>query len=441
MVNGQSAARWSRIQLIAFRFAFVFTALSYLHLSIVIPTFLFFDALARPVQAVVIPAATNELRASMTLGGFVIARLSSDPSSLHDLSARYMGTLLVLPDPANTRMSALAEMLGLTIAGALVAAIWSVADRRRASYEGLCRGMRVVARYMLALTAMIYATVKVVPTQFGFLAPGELLRPIGQLSPARLMWDYMAASTFYTLFTGFVEIIAVSLLFFRRTAMAGALLIGAALTNIIVMDVGYRIGAGALNVALLMLALDAVVLLPYAPALASFLFLKRATTLPQEPGVLSHPWRYSAVVSALVLALLVTVRVQAELARRHTYLTVLDRPVWGMFRVENFARNGLESTRIDGTAWSRLATGSPAGGRVGAGLTVMFADGDVRQYPFTDDTRNHVWTMRQGTREIGTLRYVVESDGTVAMEGRLGQDPVTMRLRRVDPADFPLLQR
>ena len=57
---------------------------------------------------------------------------------------------------------------------------------------------RIHARYLLALALMIYAVSKVIPTQFGYLPPGELLRPLGQLSRFDVLWTFMSVSPGYT---------------------------------------------------------------------------------------------------------------------------------------------------------------------------------------------------------------------------------------------------
>ena len=52
---------------------------------------------------------------------------------------------------------------------------------------------------------------------------------------------------------------------------------------------------------------------------------------------------------------------------------------------------------------------------------------------------SHTWTLRQASRDTATLRYTIEADGVVTLEGRIGEDSVTMHLRRVDSSKFPLL--
>jgi hypothetical protein len=52
-----------------------------------------------------------------------------------------------------------------------------------------------------------------------------------------------------------------------------------------------------------------------------------------------------------------------------------------------------------------------------------------------------VWTLRQDSTDIAMLRYAIENNGAVTLQGRIGQDAVKMRLHRVDPQEFPLLPR
>jgi hypothetical protein len=42
---------------------------------------------------------------------------------------------------------------------------------------------------------------------------------------------------------------------------------------------------------------------------------------------------------------------------------------------------------------------------------------------------------------LATFRYSIAPDGTVTLDGTIGDDPVTMHLRRVDPRKFPLLSQ
>lgn len=124
---------------------------------------------------------------------------------------------------------------------AAITFVWSVADRRRTQYTTLNCWLRVYARYAVALVMMVYAIVKLVPTQFGYLTPGELLKPVGQLNRFWVLWNFMVVSTGYTIFAGLAEFLGSVLLFFRRTTLLGALLLFATITNVFAIDIGYRV--------------------------------------------------------------------------------------------------------------------------------------------------------------------------------------------------------
>ena len=86
---------------------------------------------------------------------------------------------------------AIPDLIGVLTMAAAVAVIWTARDRRRTGYPLLNRWMRVYLRYGLGTAMLSYALIKVIPTQFGYLTPGDLLRPLGQLSHFRLLWDFM----------------------------------------------------------------------------------------------------------------------------------------------------------------------------------------------------------------------------------------------------------
>ena len=90
----------------------------------------------------------------------------------------------------------------------------------------------------------------------------------------------------------------------------------------------------------------------------------------------------------------------------------------------------------DDTIWKRVGT---SGRYDSSGLSVQFANGDVEDFRLKDDPLTRTWTVQQSTLQIATLRYQVEADGTVSLDGQIGKDPVKLRLRSIDPQKFRLL--
>lgn len=156
-------------------------------------------------------------------------------------------------------------------------AIWSVLDRRRDNYESLEAWLRVFARYSLALTLLSYGMSKVVPTQFQHLDSFRLDEPYGASSPMALLWNFMGYSTGYTVFAGLMEVIPAVLLFFRRTALLGALIAFPVLVNVVALNLCYDVPVKLFSVNLLLLS--GYLLFPYVRPLWRVL-VQGETTAP-----------------------------------------------------------------------------------------------------------------------------------------------------------------
>lgn len=102
----------------------------------------------------------------------------------------------------------------------IAAIIWSVADRKRKSYDLLLYWIMVYVRYYLAFMMMNYGFIKIIKSQFPFPFR-SLTETYGESSPMGLLWNFMGYSTAYNKFSGLAEAIGGFLLLFRRTATFG----------------------------------------------------------------------------------------------------------------------------------------------------------------------------------------------------------------------------
>src|SRR5215218_1345583 len=126
----------------------------------------------------------------------------------------------------------------LALAGA---AVWTLLDRRRADYARLHEWLRVYVRFALAAVIIGYGAYKVIPEQFGTPPPSDLLQPIGESSPMRLLWTFMGASIPYVIFTGAAEILGGLLLVARRTTLLGALVCIGVMSNVVMINYAYDV--------------------------------------------------------------------------------------------------------------------------------------------------------------------------------------------------------
>ena len=401
---------WSHATRIAFRFAFCVAVLSAIHFVGFVPSYVQPAALQAKVTGWIAPVGNAEAHATTAIAAAMIS-----PRALYPL--RYA-------------ISVAAVSLTLTL-------LWTLIDRRRTSYPGLNRWLRLYARYALIVVTMVYALVKVIPTQFGYLTPGELLKPIGQLNRFWVLWNFMVVSTGYTVFAGLVELAGCVLLLFSRTTVLGALLLAGTMTNVLAMDLAYRVyGAGV--IAGLLLVLAVIVIAPSAGALTDIFVFGRARQLPREPSTPFPRLRAAPAAKLAFLALLFALHLPDGLAQRATYFGG-GRGVFGLFDVERFERDGALVTPLasDGATWKRLGTD----GRYDSGaVTVQFANSDVRQYQLVDDVANRHWTLKLAGKEAATLDYTLAADGNLTLEGRISDAPVRIQLRRIDLNTLPLLR-
>lgn len=146
--------------------------------------------------------------------------------------------------------------LGLIVALSLVATVvWSIADRRRADYPRLRQWLHVYLRFAVGTIMIGYGLAKVYHSQFPFPLPSKLEQPYGDASPMGLLWTFMGFSGPYNVFTGLAETVPALLLFFRRTATLGALLLVAVMVNVVVLNFCYDVPVKIFSTELLLASL------------------------------------------------------------------------------------------------------------------------------------------------------------------------------------------
>jgi hypothetical protein len=412
-IDDQQPPSWSRTKLISFRLTFITVALSAFRL---VPNIV--PGLNR--------VAVLERRTTLSIAAFVFRTATRNHSSIHDIVVNQFYT--------NNGLFVVADLFGLVVLAAFATAVWTSMDRHRVSYSTLNRYMRIYARYVMGVTMVRYALVKVIPTQFGFLTPGGLLWPFGQMTRFWVLWNFMAVSPGYTTFSGVIELFGASLLFFRRTTLLGILVLAGALTNVVAMDIAY--GVAAVEIAYALLLIDLILLVPYSRALLDVL-LGGCSALPKEPSPARQRWYHSPLIAGLILGLVAAPRIKDGIAYRQSFFGA-GHPVYGLFDVTAFVRNGQSVTPLasDGATWKRLASDGRYDSK---GVSVQFANADIRSFRLTDDTSQHIWTLKgMNSNETATLHYAIQSDGDVSLEGQLNSDAVQVRLHPVDLHKFPL---
>jgi hypothetical protein len=153
-------------------------------------------------------------------------------------------------------------------------------------------------RYLSAFLLFTYGSSKLLGRQFS-LPPEIALRPVGELSGYQLAWFYYSYSHTYAVILGLIQLGGGALLLFRKSALLGAALILPVITNILMINVFFRIAWGAMFTSAFIFASMLGVLWHHRHALVGVFWTDQAS----EPA---NVRRYYRITAALVVLLVIT---------------------------------------------------------------------------------------------------------------------------------------
>lgn len=357
--------------------------------------------------------------------------------------------VLGLPEHSPARFSAnnLAGFVGMVsvgVIGAAVAVAWSLVDRRRTSHPQVFLWIHTFMRFGVGAIMLFYGWHKVLPGQFD-LTFDYLALPVGQHSPRDLLWAFMAASRPYQVFTGLVEVTGGLLLLTRRTAMLGALVSMAAMANVLALDIAYDANVKFLAGQLFLMTL--FVLAPYARRLVGMFVLDDEQHDPSVRRLFRRAAiaRATRVVGILFVVWVVYSNFQAAERQVNANVRARQAPLYGIWEVEEISRNGVSVPLLgtDVTLWRRLVVQSrdaavivpmsdPAQRMPNAGRYAVEFDNSasiVRFAPFAFS----------GTTQPLAFRYRLPDRDHLLMDELNGSQPASLRLRRIDPSTYTLV--
>jgi hypothetical protein len=364
----------------------------------------------------------------------------------------HVAGIAAIPHPTDSRDTVLCwiTILLIIILSVAGAALWTLLDRRRSNNTGAVVWMRYLLRLSLVFIMARYAIFKIFPLQMSRPSLAVLNEPVGQSSPMTLLWTLVGLNPVYQITSGLLEGACALLLFFRRTALLGALLGIIIMTNVTLLnfcyDVPVKLGA--------LLILFAFFVLAW-PDLHSL----RIFFLQQAPSRLGSVWRpqwktktsfriaTAAEMAYLFLSLYFLLPVSYRLALQEAANWRAPSPLAGEWRVDSATRvvNGQMTD-----AAVLTAEGSP--------MTALFlepdgrvmarsADGRLWRAGAIIDTSQHLLSLYSGyfdgTRFQARYRYSQAGANQLQLAPANGakSEASTVSLTRVPlPATYPLLQ-
>jgi len=328
----------------------------------------------------------------------------------------------------------LPTMLGLALIGTIV---WSLLARKVTEHARAYDWLRVFLRYVVGVTMLSYGLYKVFPLQFGTLRLDRLMEPYGESSPMGLLWTFMAASVPYTFFGGFMEALGGVLLFWRRTTTLGALIAITVMTNVVMMNFCYDVPVKLYSAHILLMA--CVLVLPDAQRLCNVLLTNRATT-PRDlaPPPAGGIWSTTRMVLKYVF-ILSAVAAQVVECMKDSRMSNDKHELYGLYEVEEFSRNGTseDATLANKNRWRSLTVNE--WGRV---WVRNMDDTKLGLRVITDEkTKAITFTIPNAMATPDTLACTKPDEEHLALEGKIGEDALVMKLKKLPLPQFQLQTR
>lgn len=333
-------------------------------------------------------------------------------------------------------------LLLIVIAAAVAAGVWSWLDRKRPNYEALYQWLRIVIRVTLAIILMSYGCNKIFRTQFLEPSLMQLIQPYGRSTPMDLLWIQMGYSRLYSFFGGMAEMVGAVLLLVPQLTTLGALVGGAVMTNVLMLNLAYDVPRKILSVHLVLMAL--FLLVPDMRRLFDFFVLNRQTQL-SKPVYAFKDKLLSRGLTALILFIGIGTLIGHSIWSHHAATVGATRVpdiVRGVWTADELVVDGIvqpplmtDSQRwrrfiLDGTTWT----------------SIQYMDDHHALFNSTVDTEKKsitLWPPAQPDKK-DTLTYELPQPDKMVLEGELEGHQVNARLTRIplsDPNIFRLSNR
>lgn len=323
------------------------------------------------------------------------------------------------------------------------ASIWVFIDSKiKKEYNNTLKILlQTILRYHIGLTLILYGLSKVFLLQFGTMDIDSLETPLGEHNGMNLVWAFMSYSKFYSITVGLIEVVGGLLLLFRKTTSLGAFLLLIAMTNVVLMDIGYDVIVKMFAIHLLLM----IVFLMYNDLKRLYdFFLKNkpstaATYMPLFEGQKGKNISY-ITKGALLLYVFVsfsldmTERIEQQHSTHYKNFT-------SSHEIELFVKNGdtISKNKINGNRWNKIRINDLS--YLPETLMILNEDNTTYRYKFTADTltkKLHLTDLYGDDQTSHELTYEAFENKVYIYEGIFKGDSLWMRTRAKTISDYRL---
>ncbi len=323
-------------------------------------------------------------------------------------------------------------MLLLAMTGTV---IWSILDRRRASYNQAKWGLDFLTRYFLIYMMFSYGFGKVFAMQMPAPSENRLWQHVGDMSPMGMLWTFIGSSTPYQIFCGSIEVLAAVLLLFRNTLLLGALVSALAMGQIFALNMCYDVPVKIFSFTLFVYALYLAV--PFLNRLYRFFIANQPVERLAFYEISQKGWARALI--AVVKLLLVGVMAYAFYQE-----FAVSPPVQksGKRRIEgNYVVNGA-SRQVGNEAWTNVSIRSAFGRNMFSASNEELGT-RARWFYSVNDTTNTLKLSPIDNKDsvIAVLNYEATDSTHLALKGLWQKDSISIALSKRPRRDFILVKR
>jgi len=330
----------------------------------------------------------------------------------------------------------LLTFFSLALIGAIV---WSILDRQRRSYDKAYYWLRVLVRYSLAYTMMVYGFIKIFHLQMPSPYLSQLVQPLGDKSPMGLAWTFMGYSKAFSAYTGWGEVIGGILLFWRRTTALGALITVILMASVVAMNYSFDIPVKLYSSVLFIQGL--FLLTPDIQRLANVLVWNRPTEPHVYREMLHKTWqkRLRLVLKYVFIGYALYTNISSCLKNQHEYGDYRKRPaLYGIYNTELLVRNNdtIPPLMTDTTMWKQLVI------QFDKFASVKMMNDSMKRFNFIVDTTAKQITVFKPTDTLNKYKLAYTADSAcLTLNGKYMGNEVVMRFRKYDLNRFLLINR
>jgi hypothetical protein len=410
----QAAANWSRVQLLAFRFAFVYLILYYL-----------------PFPFGVLPHTVRLAQKYESLWHQLVPWVGRHV--LH-LSREIMTTTNCSGDTTYEYVRVLCFLV-LAFAATV---LWSVLDRSPSNYQRIHEWLRSYVRLSVGAAILMYGAAKIFRMHFPQPNLYKLLEPLGDYSPMSLLWTFTGASRGYSIFAGCVQMFGGILLFVPRLTTLGALVGLVVFSNIFALNLGYDLPVKLYSLHILLVCFFLV--LPDARRLVNFFSLNRSVAPAPLTALFNHRrLNTGALVAQLTLGgfLVCSFLYRTYDYEKQNFGMASRPPFYGIWIVDEFMLGGkvLPPLLMDETRWQRVVFQFPKK------VSIQSMNGSWMGYWLRGDIAKNTFTMQEPDDPKKQFEFTFSNPDSrsLTLEGSDGGNEIRVKLRRVDEKQFALL--